>query len=146
MKWFAQGHGLEDGAELVIAGYSLGGHSLERRRIGRTQIAAEGVAQQMRDEAAHKPRFLLYEQFFKFVEVGELVLIKEHVADIHLATVLILVAPHTGGSEVFQRKPERIDLVMAPGAIGALAMGRKAFADGELGEIFLVRFIELCRA
>ena len=84
----------------------------------------------------------MYEQFFKFVEVGELVLIEEYVADIHLATVLILVAPHTGGSEVFQRKPERIDLVMAPGAIRALSMGRKAFADGELSEIFLVRFIE----
>ena len=51
MKWFAQGHGLEDGAELVIAGYSLGGHSLERRRIGRTQIAAEGP----QGEEAPKP-------------------------------------------------------------------------------------------
>ena len=45
MKGFAQGYGLEDGAELVIAGYGLGGHSLECRGIGRTQIAAKGVAQ-----------------------------------------------------------------------------------------------------
>ena len=59
-------------------------------------------------------------------------LVEQHTTDIDLTPVLVFVAPYACRSEVFQCKTKGINLVVATGAVLALAVSRQALANGQL--------------
>ena len=88
-------------------------------------------------ESADEPLLFLQDQLLEFNQCLELILIKQHAADIHPSPVFILVTPDACRAVVFQGKTQMIDLVVAARAILALAMSSQTLANSEFGQFFL---------
>ena len=86
----------------------------------------------MLGEGAGEAAFLGKDGVLEFHHVLKRMLAEELAGGIDLATVLVGVAPAAHGIKILQRKPQRIELRMARGAIGAFAMYGKPLAHSEV--------------
>ena len=59
-------------------------------------------------------------------------LAEELARGVDLAAILVGIAPAADGIEILQRKPQRVELRMATGAIGTFAVRGKALTQGEV--------------
>ena len=79
-----------------------------------------------------KPILFSQDRLLEFHDVGERILAEQYAAGIHGSAAFVIVAPDPGWTIVFQRKPQRIDLSMAAGAICPLPMCLESFAERQI--------------
>ncbi len=102
------------------------------------EFAAEGEGEEVAGEGPGEAVFLGEDGVFELGDRFEGVLAEEGALGVDGSPVLVLVAPESGGAVVFEGEAERVDLVMATGAVRAFAVRRQSLTDCQFGQFLLV--------
>ena len=130
VKRLAQDDGLDEvvetGAGLIHARHD----GVDVRAVEGDHLAAERVGQQAFGEVAGELFMTRADAGAKFGRRFERVAIGKFAGGIDGQVTAVFAAPAADGIVVFQREPQRIDLAMARGAGGDLAVFGELIADG----------------